>query len=199
MFVLATPGLPADGPGVRGGADRAAGRRHARGGHLLVGARPPGPRFATSVGGCTARAARTGAQRERDRCGCTVLCASRGHLVAASTLHVGAMSADGADILGIPSAGWELLVRNVIPQALPAQSAPLLHQRRVAVSPGLFVCGDHRIRRPLRARWSAAAAPPVRSWRRPPSAACRRDEIYGLAIPLCSVTRHRPNVAESSP
>jgi len=90
------------------------------------------------------RAARTGAQRERDRCGCTVLCASRGHLVAASTLHVGAMSADGADILGIPSAGWELLVRNVIPQALPAQSAPLLHQRRVAVSPGLFVCGDHR-------------------------------------------------------
>jgi glycine/D-amino acid oxidase-like deaminating enzyme len=74
------------------------------------------------------------------------------HLVAASTLHDGTASPvdeaasrrHAADILGIPSAGWDLLVRNVIPQALPAQRAPLLHQRLVAVGPGLFVCGDHR-------------------------------------------------------
>jgi phytoene dehydrogenase-like protein len=74
------------------------------------------------------------------------------HLVAASTLLDGATSLGdeatarrhAADILGIPFTGWDLLVRNVIPRALPAQSAPLLHQRPVAVGQGLFVCGDHR-------------------------------------------------------
>jgi phytoene dehydrogenase-like protein len=100
------------------------------------------------------------------------------HLVAASTLYDGPTSSEdeavarrhAADILGIPSAGWNLLVRNVIPHALPAQSAPLLHQRLVAVGPGLFVCGDHRDtasiqgalvsgRRAARAVLAAPAAP----------------------------------------
>jgi phytoene dehydrogenase-like protein len=74
------------------------------------------------------------------------------HLVAASVLcaHVSspgdesAARRHAADILGVPSDGWTLLTRNVIPQALPMQCAPLLHQRPVTMAPGLFVCGDHR-------------------------------------------------------
>src|SRR5262249_26294409 len=74
------------------------------------------------------------------------------HLVAASALYDHALSSDdeeaprrhAADILGVSSDDCDVLVRNVIPQALPAQSAPLLHQRCVSVAPGLFVCGDHR-------------------------------------------------------
>lgn len=50
-----------------------------------------------------------------------------------------------ADLLGAggPS-GWHLLVRHVLPDALPAVPAPLQVARPAELRPGLYVCGDHR-------------------------------------------------------
>ena len=96
------------------------------------------------------------------------------HLVAASTLHDGTTDEAGArrhaaDILGIPSAGWDLLVRNVIPQALPWRSA---HRCCINGSwpwaPGYSYAGTTETRRPSRARWSAVAALPALSSQRRP-------------------------------
>jgi phytoene dehydrogenase-like protein len=74
------------------------------------------------------------------------------HLIAASAL----LESDGsapqeetlrrhaADILGIDGRRWDLLARNVIRHALPAQSVPLRVRRPVLIGDGLWWCGDHR-------------------------------------------------------
>lgn len=49
-----------------------------------------------------------------------------------------------ADIYGSDASGWELVARHEVPQALPAQPPPLGSPQPAEVSPGLFVCGDHR-------------------------------------------------------
>jgi predicted NAD/FAD-dependent oxidoreductase len=49
-----------------------------------------------------------------------------------------------AQMLGCPAAGWSVLARHAIPQALPVQPAPLVPRREVDLGGGLFVCGDHR-------------------------------------------------------
>ncbi len=54
------------------------------------------------------------------------------------------MRRHAAEILGGSAAGWELLARHEIRDALPAQPAPLTPQKPLRLSPGLFVCGDHR-------------------------------------------------------
>ncbi len=74
------------------------------------------------------------------------------HLVAASTLlgdgssppDETAARRHAADILGVSASGWKVLIRNVIPHALPVQCAPLLHRRRIDLGAGLWLCGDHR-------------------------------------------------------
>jgi len=74
------------------------------------------------------------------------------HLIAASALmeHDGtapdesAMREHAANILDSDSRGWRLLIRNVIPNALPAQLAPLSLRRPVRTSAGIWLCGDHR-------------------------------------------------------
>jgi glycine/D-amino acid oxidase-like deaminating enzyme len=49
------------------------------------------------------------------------------------------------DWFGTEAAGWEELARYDIPSALPVAEPPLERLRRpVRVSPGLYVCGDHR-------------------------------------------------------
>ncbi len=48
------------------------------------------------------------------------------------------------EMVGCPSDDWHLLARHEIPQALPAQPAPLVTQQPVDLGDGLFVCGDHR-------------------------------------------------------
>ncbi|WP_370333040.1 FAD-dependent oxidoreductase [Mycolicibacterium hippocampi] len=74
------------------------------------------------------------------------------HLVAASAL----LGTDGsapdesvirrhaAGILGTDGARWSLLVRHVVPNALPAQQPPLVVRRPVRVGDGRWMCGDHR-------------------------------------------------------
>ncbi|HKV18819.1 MAG TPA: FAD-dependent oxidoreductase [Mycobacterium sp.] len=74
------------------------------------------------------------------------------HLIAASAL-IGhgrptppeeTMRKHAADILGINSASWTLVVRHEIPDALPAQPAPLTVRRQARSPDGLWLCGDHR-------------------------------------------------------
>jgi hypothetical protein len=48
------------------------------------------------------------------------------------------------EMFGCPTAGWAVVARHVIPQALPVQPAPLVLRRDVDLGGGLFVCGDHR-------------------------------------------------------
>jgi glycine/D-amino acid oxidase-like deaminating enzyme len=74
------------------------------------------------------------------------------HLIAASAL----LSRDGspppdiatrqhaADIIGVDNRNWTLLTRSIIRDALPAQPPPLRVRQPVAVSDGLWWCGDHR-------------------------------------------------------
>ena len=74
------------------------------------------------------------------------------HLIAASALLEidGAPPPDSvtrghaADIMGVDSGSWKLLTRSIIRHALPAQPAPLRLRQPVAVSDGLWWCGDHR-------------------------------------------------------
>jgi hypothetical protein len=74
------------------------------------------------------------------------------HLIAASALLEtdGAAPPDSvtrghaADIMGVDGGSWKLLTRSVIRHALPAQPAPLRVRQPVAVSDGLWWCGDHR-------------------------------------------------------
>ncbi|WP_428338468.1 FAD-dependent oxidoreductase [Mycobacterium sp.] len=74
------------------------------------------------------------------------------HLIAASALldTGGAAPPDSvtrrhaADIMGADGGSWKLLTRSIIRHALPAQPAPLRLRQPVAVSDGLWWCGDHR-------------------------------------------------------
>jgi hypothetical protein len=73
-----------------------------------------------------------------------------GHtLVSVSTLEAdpptAAMRRSLIDWFGTEAGAWEELTRYDIPAALPAAGPPLHQLRRpVRVSPGLYVCGDHR-------------------------------------------------------
>lgn len=49
-----------------------------------------------------------------------------------------------ADIWGPEAHAWELLRRDDLPHALPAQSAPLRLTSPAAVADGIYVAGDHR-------------------------------------------------------
>ncbi|KUG52803.1 hypothetical protein AVL62_14610 [Serinicoccus chungangensis] len=53
------------------------------------------------------------------------------------------VSAQLAGIYGVPTEGWELLRRDDIPYALPAQPAPLNVREALEVEPGLIMAGDH--------------------------------------------------------
>ncbi len=74
------------------------------------------------------------------------------HLIAASALLDANREAPpdsltrrhAADIMGVDGGSWKLLTRSIIRHALPAQRAPLRLRRPVAVSDGLWWCGDHR-------------------------------------------------------
>jgi phytoene dehydrogenase-like protein len=74
------------------------------------------------------------------------------HLICASALlpQDGTAPAESvtrrhaADIFGADAGRWELLTRNVIRNALPAQPPPLRVRRPVRISGGLWWCGDHR-------------------------------------------------------
>lgn len=74
------------------------------------------------------------------------------HLIAASALvgadgtvpQESAMREHAADILHGDHGGWRLLVRHVIPDALPAQPAPLNVRRPIRTPSGIWLCGDHR-------------------------------------------------------
>ena len=49
-----------------------------------------------------------------------------------------------ADIYGADATGWELVARHEVPNALPVQPPPLRSPQQAEISPGVFVCGDHR-------------------------------------------------------
>ncbi|MDZ4268886.1 MAG: FAD-dependent oxidoreductase [Mycobacterium sp.] len=74
------------------------------------------------------------------------------HLVAVSALlgkdgyvpDETVMRCHAAGILGTDAARWTLLVRHVVPSALPAQQPPLAVRRPVRLGDGRWVCGDHR-------------------------------------------------------
>jgi phytoene dehydrogenase-like protein len=74
------------------------------------------------------------------------------HLIATSALLAGDGTAPpekvtrrhAADILGVAAAGWELVTRHVISEALPAQLPPLSVRRPVRTPTGIWWCGDHR-------------------------------------------------------
>ncbi len=74
------------------------------------------------------------------------------HLIAASALPAqdGTTTPEtvtrrhAADILGLDSGDWTLLVRHEIRHALPAQLPPLTVRRPVRTSSGMWLCGDHR-------------------------------------------------------
>ncbi|MFC6285221.1 NAD(P)/FAD-dependent oxidoreductase [Nocardioides sp. GCM10027113] len=54
-----------------------------------------------------------------------------------------AMRRHAADLLGVDPAGWEVVARHDVPDALPAQPAPYSAARPVRLG-DLVVCGDHR-------------------------------------------------------
>lgn len=74
------------------------------------------------------------------------------HLIAASALlesdgrapAEAVLRAHAADILGADQRQWTLLIRNVVPHALPQQSPPLSVRRPIRTDDGRWVCGDHR-------------------------------------------------------
>jgi phytoene dehydrogenase-like protein len=74
------------------------------------------------------------------------------HLVAASALlgpdrpvpSSAAMRAHAGALLGTDPGSWQLLRRDDVPHALPAQLPPLTHRRRTDLGDGIFVAGDHR-------------------------------------------------------
>lgn len=49
-----------------------------------------------------------------------------------------------ADIYEQDTGTWALLARHVVPEAVPAQPAPLRLRRSVEIGDGMYVCGDHR-------------------------------------------------------
>ncbi len=48
------------------------------------------------------------------------------------------------EMFGVSTSAWELIRRDDIPHALPAQPAPLRTVSEARVSPGVYVAGDHR-------------------------------------------------------
>jgi len=74
------------------------------------------------------------------------------HLIAASALigpdratpAEAVMRKHAADILGLDGSRWTPIIRHDIPEALPAQPAPLSVRRPARTSDGLWLCGDHR-------------------------------------------------------
>ncbi|ANH40376.1 Pseudooxynicotine oxidase [Nocardioides dokdonensis FR1436] len=74
------------------------------------------------------------------------------HLVQASALlspgrrvpDEAAMRRHAAELLGTSSTGWDTVARHEVPDALPAQPAPLRHRQEQVLGPALVVCGDHR-------------------------------------------------------
>lgn len=74
------------------------------------------------------------------------------HLIAASAVverggtvpHEKVMREHAADILLSDQRGWTPVTRHVIPNALPAQLAPLLVRRPIRTPTGVWLCGDHR-------------------------------------------------------
>jgi glycine/D-amino acid oxidase-like deaminating enzyme len=48
------------------------------------------------------------------------------------------------DLYSCSTAGWEVVARHVVPEALPAMPPPLRLTQPVEVGDGVFVCGDHR-------------------------------------------------------
>lgn len=69
-------------------------------------------------------------------------------LVQATTLEPDTTEPDVrahlSELYGVPTGGWDLLVRHHIPHALPLQPPPLVARQPVELSPRLFVAGDHR-------------------------------------------------------
>ncbi|MFE9877624.1 NAD(P)/FAD-dependent oxidoreductase [Streptomyces sp. NPDC005784] len=49
-----------------------------------------------------------------------------------------------ADVYGTDTAGWDLLTVRTVPDALPAMPPPQPLGRTARVTPGRYVCGDHR-------------------------------------------------------
>jgi phytoene dehydrogenase-like protein len=74
------------------------------------------------------------------------------HLIAASAVverdgtvpPENAMREHAADILQSDRRRWTPLTRHVIPNALPAQHAPLSVRRPIRTAAGIWLCGDHR-------------------------------------------------------
>ena len=54
------------------------------------------------------------------------------------------MRRQAGEMFGVPTSAWELIRRDDIPHALPAQPAPLRTASEARVSPGVYVAGDHR-------------------------------------------------------
>ena len=48
------------------------------------------------------------------------------------------------EIYGVPTGDWDLVTRHHVPDALPAQPAPLAARQPVRLTDRLFVAGDHR-------------------------------------------------------
>jgi len=74
----------------------------------------------------------------------TTLMPDEGYLEGASVNLEHRVREHLSRIYGTSATGWDLLVRHDIPQALPAQGAPLEHRARISFGDGLFVAGDHR-------------------------------------------------------
>lgn len=72
------------------------------------------------------------------------------HLVQASALTADAdlpteaVLAQVGAVLGVPTRSWQLVTRHDIAYALPSQPPPLRVRRDVALSGGVYACGDHR-------------------------------------------------------
>ncbi|MDN7121488.1 FAD-dependent oxidoreductase [Nocardioides sp. ChNu-153] len=73
------------------------------------------------------------------------------HLIGASALlgpdrpvPSAAMHDHAGELLGSDPRGWELLRRDEVPHALPAQEPPLTLTRPTDLGDGVFVAGDHR-------------------------------------------------------
>jgi phytoene dehydrogenase-like protein len=71
-------------------------------------------------------------------------------LVATSVLGTDAEKQEAAvreamaEVYDTDTAGWDLLTTRTIPEALPAMPPPQMLTRTTRVTPGRYVCGDHR-------------------------------------------------------
>jgi predicted NAD/FAD-dependent oxidoreductase len=97
---------------------------------------PPGPVHNTSV---ISAAAPTYAPAGRHLIAASALLAQNGQAPAESVTR-----AHAADILGADQKRWTVVVRHVVPHALPGQPPPLSVRRPIRTADGMWVCGDHR-------------------------------------------------------